>query len=159
MLELCRTYVARNATHLIQKLNDIKIIGSPSHTLLFSISPSPSLPEAELGKLVSTVSKHPKSIGCLSGPIRTNNFRNDVPIPTVCSIAAFDARNATSFRSTIPGKEPTQVGRWHAFRNRDAASPQMELPKDSEGIDWESVWAKPQTNGTTPTISSLSAVE
>ncbi|KIP03728.1 hypothetical protein PHLGIDRAFT_37276 [Phlebiopsis gigantea 11061_1 CR5-6] len=79
-------------------------------------------------------------------------------VPTVCSVAAFDARNATPFRSTIPGKEPTQVGRWHAFRNKGVESPHIELPNDSRGVDWETVWAQPQTGDTTPSISELSTL-
>lgn len=159
MLEFCKTYATRNTTRLIKKLNDVKAIGSPSHTLLFSISPSPSLPEAELVKLVGAVSKHPKSIGCLSAPIRTGEIDSNMTVPTICSIAAFDARNATPFRSTIPGKEPTQVGRWHAFRNKGVESPHIELPNDSRGVDWETVWAKPQTGDTTPSISELSTLQ
>ena len=59
----------------------------------------------------------------------------------MCSVAVFDADAARPFRSTIPGKEPVQVGRWHAFRKREGARVE-EMPAESTGVDWESVWAR-----------------
>ena len=155
MLKFCKTFVARNATQLVRRLNDVETIGSSSHTLLFSISPSATVSETDLGSIVSVFSRHPRSVGCLSAPIQTGRGAGATSIPTVCSIAAFDARNATPFRSIVPGKEPTQVGRWHAFRKKDSLPPQLEIPKDSTGIDWESVWANSQNEGTSSSVPDL----
>ncbi|KAE9392177.1 hypothetical protein BT96DRAFT_1000588 [Gymnopus androsaceus JB14] len=47
--------------------------------------------------------------------------------------------NATLFRSTIPGKEKIQVGRWHAFRRKDETKLEHEesisLPEGT--VDWD----------------------
>lgn len=43
-------------------------------------------------------------------------FRGDGEGVTVCSWAEFDGDRAKVFRSTIPGRPVTQVGRWHMAR-------------------------------------------
>jgi len=59
-------------------------------------------------------------------------------------LALFDKHNAVSVRSTIPGRAAPQVGRWHAFRQRNDKS-EEELPPGmengpSESINWDNVW-------------------
>ncbi|EKM48877.1 uncharacterized protein PHACADRAFT_59601, partial [Phanerochaete carnosa HHB-10118-sp] len=83
------------------------------------------------------------AVGCLSAPLLQLEYEGTTTNnPTICSVATFDEKTATPFRSTIPGKEPIQVGRWHAFRKRDEKTSLESLPQESEGINWESVWAK-----------------
>ena len=144
------TYVSRSAKQLARQLANIPHLASStsSQTLLFSLAPAPDLPQDALSDLVRILTHQPNAVGCLSAPTkqafsRKNKDGNSgLATPTVCSVAVFDAKGVTPFRSTIPGKEPTQVGRWHAFRKRDETIPLEPLPQESEGIDWESVWAK-----------------
>ena len=74
------------------------------------------------------------------------------------SVAVFDSQVVTPFRSTIKGKEPVQVGRWHAFRRRNESSEELQLPEDSTGIDWESVWARKSVNTLPPELEALKYV-
>lgn len=70
---------------------------------------------------------------------------------TLCSVAIFDNKLVTPFRSTIPGKEVTQVGRWHAFRKgEDAKLDDHGLPQEGSKVDWESVWAQKETRPERP---------
>lgn len=151
------TYGSRLAAPIVKQLADLPFRDA-AHVLLFSISPAPGLPQDELSELVHVLSSHPNSIGCLSAPARIGHnsvVGSNAPFETVCSVAVFDGDMVTPFRSTIPGKEPTQVGRWHAFRKRDAVSARMELPQASSGIDWESVWAKRTTPALPPELQTL----
>lgn len=63
----------------------------------------------------------------------------------MCSIATFDSALAVPFWSEIPGKEATQVGRWHAFRKREEVAPdlvQAAMQEEGREVDWENVWAQ-----------------
>jgi hypothetical protein len=50
----------------------------------------------------------------------------------------FDSANVIPFRSTIPGREEAQVGRWHAFRRKgESVNKEDSL---EEGVSWGDVW-------------------
>ncbi|GJE91814.1 hypothetical protein PsYK624_079650 [Phanerochaete sordida] len=135
------TFVSRSWEQILRQLTTLPHLSSASssQTLLFSLSPAPDLPQDALSALVRILTQQPGAIGCLSAPLRP---RGAALTPTVCSVAALDGARATPFRSTLPGKEPTQVGRWHAFRKRDDRAPLEPLPQEAQGVDWEAVWAK-----------------
>ncbi|KAK7689754.1 hypothetical protein QCA50_006393 [Cerrena zonata] len=160
-----RTLVSRSGGTLLEHLTAWSQTRDPSNTLLFSISPSPSLSPSHLSDMVKIFTSHPNTVGCLSSPlnlertksiptlkaeliemleregkmaealigrrryrIRENDvvrlkklqgkalFRGDGEGVTVCSWAEFDGDRAKVFRSTIPGRPVTQVGRWHMAR-------------------------------------------
>ena len=160
-----RTILSRSGDTLIELVTAWSQTRDPSNTLLFSISPSPSLSPTHLSELVQLFTKCPNNIGCLSSPLNLERmkgtskikeelikmltlsgqlgeakqgrrryrvrdqdkeilkkiqgkglFRGDGQDVTVCSWAEFDSTRAKVFRSTIPGRPVTQVGRWHMAR-------------------------------------------
>lgn len=104
-----------------------------SSVLLFALSSNaPDLSQTvhQLGYLAA------QSVGCLSAP--------EHPDVVSCSVALLDARNVTPFRSDIPGRALTQVGRWHSpTRMQEKATVSLDelMPLDVE-VDWEQVWSK-----------------
>ena len=104
-----------------------------SRVLLFALSSNaPDLSQTvnQLGRLAT------RSIGCLSAP--------EHPDVVSCSVALLDAREATVFRSDIPGRAPAQVGRWHSpkrMQEKTTAPTDDSIPLDF-GVDWEEVWSK-----------------
>lgn len=104
-----------------------------SSVLLFALSSNaPDLSQTihQLGHLAA------QSAGCLSAPVH--------PDIVSCSVALLDARKATLFRSDIPGRAPTQVGRWHSqktMQEKITGSSDESMPLDF-GVDWEEVWSK-----------------
>lgn len=62
-----------------------------------------------------------QTVGCLSGRLGctrvggVNVERDAVSL----AVAFMDSGMVRPFRSTIPGRDEVQVGRWHAFRKRD----------------------------------------
>ena len=115
-------------------------VKSRSHVLLFSISPAPSLPADELSELVYYFqSLRAERVGCLSAPAPLTTPAHGYS-GTSCTLAVFERDVATPFRSTIPGKETVQVGRWHALRKQELRPEgTQELV---ENVDWESLWAQ-----------------
>ena len=108
-------------------------IDKDSSVLLFALSSNaPDLSQTvhQLGYLAA------QSVGCLSAP--------EHPDIVSCSVALLDARKATPFRSDIPGRIPTQVGRWHSpnrMQGQTAGSLDEFIPLDFE-VNWEEVWNK-----------------
>lgn len=108
-------------------------INTDSTVLLFALSSNaPDLTQTvdQLRHLAA------QSAGCLSTP-----EQHDV---VSCSVALLDARKATLFRSNIPGRSPTQVGRWHSpkrMQEKATGPPEEPIPLDF-GVDWEEVWSK-----------------
>lgn len=104
-----------------------------SRVLLFALSSNaPDLSQTvdQLGHLAT------QSVGCLSVP--------EHPDVVSCSVAFLDAREATLFRSDIPGRVPAQVGRWHSPKRMQekATTPADDsIPLDF-GVDWEEIWSK-----------------
>lgn len=103
-----------------------------SRVLLFALSSNaPDLSQTvhQLGFLAA------QSAGCLSAP--------EHPDVVSCSVALLDAREATLFRSDIPGRVPAQVGRWHSpkrMQEKTTAPSDGPMPLDF-GVDWEEVWS------------------
>lgn len=102
--------------------------------LLFALSPN--FDAGELSNVVNNLTAFPgQSVGCLSAPLPGHNYQERIS----CSFAFFDADKSTVFRSTIPGRAAPQVGRWHAFRNKNnAPPPDQTLPDGAFG--WADIW-------------------
>ena len=106
---------------------------SDSRVLLFALSSNaPDLSQTihQLGHLAA------QSVGCLSVP--------EHPDIVSCSLALLDSKNATPFRSNIPGRVPAQVGRWHSpkrMQDKVRALVDDSMPLDL-GVDWGEVWSK-----------------
>lgn len=104
-----------------------------STVLLFALSsnaPDLSQTVQQLGHLAA------QSAGCLSAP--------EHPDVVSCSVALLDARKATPFRSDIPGRVPTQVGRWHSPKRmqEETTEPLDDFMALNHEVDWEEVWSK-----------------
>lgn len=149
MYVAAKSCFARSAPDLLRHLGKLSsTLELESHTVLFSISPAPSCSNATLTDLVTRLTSLPSSLGCLSAPVglrvhaKTESAaERGLDEYTLCSVAVFNREDATPFRSTIPGREAPQVGRWHAFRKgKDAKLDDHQLP--DAGVDWESVWAQ-----------------
>lgn len=55
-------------------------------------------------------------------------------------MAVFDSAASVLFRSTLPGREAPQVGRWHAYREKDRAV--ESEPLLGAGFSWTDVWER-----------------
>lgn len=125
---------SRSAAGILTSISRLQQkIDKDSSVLLFALSSNaPDLSQTvhRLGSLAV------QSVGCLSAP--------EHPDVVSCSVALLDARKATPFRSDIPGRVPTQVGRWHSPKRmqEEATEPLDEsMPLDPE-VDWEEVWSR-----------------
>ncbi|KAF8650341.1 hypothetical protein AX16_005282 [Volvariella volvacea WC 439] len=165
------TFLApRTASSLSALLSQLKTLSKEyrNHPALFSLSAYTSnnvpLEPEELSPLIETLTTFSQAgnIGCLSGPIPEPPSLQQLTYHETrahdkehgfisCSLAVFDKDRTKLFRSTIPGKEVTQVGRWHAFRKRDELEPPFSTEtgpmlrgvkenQSERGIDWENVW-------------------
>ncbi|KAL0576502.1 hypothetical protein V5O48_005477 [Marasmius crinis-equi] len=150
MATLSRTILSRTPSTIISHLADVKgkYYDAARHSLLFTLSPPPS--NDDLASIVySLTSFSERSVGCISSPEPAHN--QDV---ISCSITLLDNATTSLFRSTIPGREMIQVGRWHSYtpkNNRETRSEEKSLdevgwvgqddPRESGGrVDWEVVW-------------------
>lgn len=107
-----------------------------TQTLLFALSTNaPDLPD-----LVSALTTYANtSVGCLAAPAPeiSNSDRFS------CALGFFENETTTPFRSTIPGRPPAQVGRWHSFRKgEDVPDKSVDMGLKDTNIDWEDVWAR-----------------
>lgn len=129
-----RTLFANAVAPILQQLDAtlLKHARSASHTLLFSIAPSASLPADDLSQLVSYFQalKHER-VGALFAPMTVVDRTGHDSTGTWCSVAIFDKQTATAFRSNIPGRPDAQVGRWHAARKTEER--QVHVPRAAEG--------------------------
>ena len=108
----------------------------PGFPLLFALTSN--APPQDLSRLVRELTGFSsETAGCLSAPLPFQGHDSRIS----CSIAIFDPVNAVLFRSTIPGRAQPQVGRWHAFRNKDNPPPEAQLPSE-EPIHWDDVWRR-----------------
>lgn len=147
------TVLARNASSILAHISRLPA-ELASHPLLFTLSTN--APAPSLSSLVSALSSLSSagSVGCLSAPTH--------PGPRIaCSLAFFRKEHATPFRSDIPGRPETQVGRWHAMRTKDEGEKvgqggEVELTGD---VDWEKVWSRSvKDNVVPPALRGLGCV-
>ncbi|KAI6123934.1 hypothetical protein EV401DRAFT_2069152 [Pisolithus croceorrhizus] len=152
------TVVGRNPSTLLTELSNFCLQESSSKTLLFALAPSSNVSPRQLSALTASLTKHfPVHAGCVAAPIPLNGQRS-----AYCSVSVALV-DGIPFRSTIPGLPETQVGRWHAGRNRSFSDSGARLsdshhanvgPADmlstalmSDGkIDWEKVWSVPPSS-------------
>ena len=128
------TVLARNASSILAHISRLPA-ELASHPLLFTLStnaPAPSLPP-----LVSALSSFSSSgsVGCLSAPTHPGS-----PALIACSLAFFRKEHAVPFRSDIPGRPETQVGRWHAMRGMGEERAQGGEVELTEDVEWERIW-------------------
>ncbi|KXN88542.1 hypothetical protein AN958_07178 [Leucoagaricus sp. SymC.cos] len=138
------TYLSRSPARLLDRIQILsRQYAGHDLTLLFALSANFSDTQ-DLGKAVNGLVQNfdnTRTIGCLSGRlgstcINGKNIGNDI---VSLSVGVWDSKDVKSFRSTIPGREEAQVGRWHAFRKKE----EEEKRKDyslNEGVSWEEVW-------------------
>ncbi|THH19213.1 hypothetical protein EW146_g1907 [Bondarzewia mesenterica] len=138
MLLHASTILARTPAAILSYLSHLPK-DLTSQTLLFSLSTN--TPASSLSSLVSsltTLTSH-QSIGCLSSPLPALATWGHI----ACSLAFFDRKTCVPFRSDIRGRTESQVGRWHAMRNKEGAAQEMEVEKHLTGkVDWEDVWSR-----------------
>jgi hypothetical protein len=74
----------------------------------------------------------------------------------VCSLAFFRKEHAVPFRSDIPGRPETQVGRWHAMRRTGKERTQSGEVELTEDVEWERIWRpRPEGNVVPPALEGL----
>lgn len=153
------TLVGRSPSALLTELSNLCLPEPSSKTLLFTLAPSSNVTQRQLSALSTSLTKHfPVHVGCIAAPVPLSGQR-----PAHCSVSLAFV-DGIPFRSTIPGLPETQVGRWHAGRNR-SFSESGTHPSDngstnlgpadmlgsafmSDGkIDWEKVWSVPSSSG------------
>jgi hypothetical protein len=146
------TVLARNASSILAHISRLPA-ELASHPLLFTLStnaPAPSLPP-----LVSALSSFSSSgsVGCLSAPTHPGA---PAAAPIVCSLAFFRKEHAVPFRSDIPGRPETQVGRWHAMRRTGKERTQSGEVELTEDVEWERIWRpRPEGNVVPPALEGL----
>ncbi|KAF8495724.1 hypothetical protein F5888DRAFT_1615424 [Russula emetica] len=137
------TVLARNASSILAHISRLPA-SLTSHPLLFTLSTN--APAPSLAPLVSALSSFSSSgsVGCLSAP--TNPGATGVSAaPIACSLAFFRKEHSVPFRSDIPGRPETQVGRWHAMRRtsdqreESIQGGEVELKED---VEWEKIWGR-----------------
>jgi len=140
------TVLARTPTAILSHISRLSITYS-NHSVIFALNAN----APELPALVSRLTKlSAQTIGCLSAPLPGLSSEGLIS----CSLAVVDSRNTISFRSTIPGRPAPQVGRWHAFRQRDDKS-EKQLPPGmesglSESMNWDDIWDRSAGGNTLP---------
>ncbi|KAF8258886.1 hypothetical protein EI94DRAFT_1669339 [Lactarius quietus] len=132
------TILARNASSILSHLSHIPT-SLRAHPLLFTLSTN--TPTASLSPLVSALSSlsASSSVGCLSAATHPGAL-------IACSLSFFRKGEATPFWSDIPGRPETQVGRWHAMRERGNEERTFQSGElallEGENVDWERVWSR-----------------
>ncbi|KAL1946525.1 hypothetical protein VTO73DRAFT_14629 [Trametes versicolor] len=129
------TVISRELGHITEHLSKLQPILS-QHPLLYTISVSQNTRSSDLSTLVTSLKGLSRgSVGCLSAAIPSAgpSWRQHTSV----SLAAFDEKCATIFRSTIPGRKAAQVGRWHAM-HKDVQPDPEEPAHDTEGMpNWD----------------------
>jgi hypothetical protein len=140
------TILARTPAAIISHLSRLSITYT-DHPAIFTLNANAT----ELPTLISRLTKFSsQTIGCLSAPLPGLASQDLIS----CSLAVFDKRNTVLFRSTIPGRAAPQVGRWHAFRQKDDKSEEMLPPGMEDGLtesmNWDDVWDRSAGNVVLP---------
>jgi hypothetical protein len=120
-----RTLLSRSPRDLlscIQNLPSSFYIG-PSIFALSANAGQSCLPD--LVQALTADRSHP-CVGCLSAPIQDDFYS--------CSILSVDSKYGSVFRSTLEEQAPTQVGRWHAYRDSQAKLQEEEGGYKREGL-------------------------
>lgn len=133
------TIISRSSSAILSHISHLA--GSfRNHPLLFTLSHNAATPADDLSSLVAQLTAFStQSVGCLSAPL---------PGPhssfTACSLAVFDPLSvAAVFRSTIPGRQQAQVGRWRPVGQKPAEHGEALQFGGWQGggvKDWEDVW-------------------
>ncbi|KAJ7855889.1 hypothetical protein B0H14DRAFT_2753736 [Mycena olivaceomarginata] len=146
------TVLARSPAGLFSHISRLAAL-SKDQVLLFALSPG-SASSSDLAQLVQKLTAlAPRTIGCLSGPLPARYGLS-------CSFAIFDSNSCFPFRSQIPGRASTQVGRRHSFRQKGPQTDVLDRDVPSGNIDWGAVWDQNLTNNELPTgLQSLSPDE
>ncbi|ESK96870.1 hypothetical protein Moror_6448 [Moniliophthora roreri MCA 2997] len=160
MASFAATIISRSPSSISSYLTRLKTTRfNPSkHSFLFTLSPptpssqSPELDSsADLASLVNVLTSFSTtSLGCLSAPLTWSMGTEKMGYnPISCSVALLDKEHCVLFRSTIPGRAQTQVGRWHAFRMKDEDEFgghwddfEMLTSHSEKGVNWEEVWSE-----------------
>ncbi|KAG6831329.1 hypothetical protein H0H92_011244 [Tricholoma furcatifolium] len=126
------TIIARSPSALLRHLHVLSL--TATGTLLFALSHN--VEPNSLSSLVKRLTTLTSStLGCLSAPL--------VPKHVSCSLAFLPSETgAVPFRSSIPGREAPQVGRWHKFRYKDSDT---NTGPPREFSSWADVWAGTKT--------------
>ncbi|KAI0720299.1 hypothetical protein C8T65DRAFT_634070 [Cerioporus squamosus] len=146
------TIVSRKTADILSHLSQLRPTFA-SRPLLYTISVSQHTSSSDLSELVASVkSMSDDSVGCLSAPIPS--ARPSWQQCTAVSVASFDAHHAMTFRSTVPGRKATQVGRWHAMHQKEK---QQDTQDYSQDIDWESALSRSyESDAMPPALKGLS---
>jgi hypothetical protein len=129
------TLLSRSPTSLLSFLSRLSE-SHANHLLLYALSASSAIRPKDLQALTDCLKTFSRNtVGCLSAPLPS---RHRTLIS--CSLATFDPSEAVLFRSTIPGRVAPQVGRWHAFRNKDEDNHGGRHVIDSAIHNWGEVW-------------------
>lgn len=148
------TIVSRKPADILAHISRLRPTIS-KHSLLYAISASQHTDPSELSQLVSSVKGLANdSVGCLTAPIPSE--RRSWQRYTSVSLAAFDPQHATLFRSTIPGRKASQVGRWHALHQKEAVPDSRDYSRE---INWENALARTyESDSLPPELQGLSWV-
>ena len=148
------TIVSRKTADILSHLSQLRSTLA-SYPLLYTISVSQHTNNMDLSELVASVKTlSNNTVGCLSAPIPS--ARPSWQQYTAVSLASFDARHATTFRSTVPGKKAAQVGRWHAMHPKEK---QRDTHDYSQDIDWENALSRSyESDAVPPELRDLSYV-
>lgn len=132
------------------------------HTCLFALSANFPFSQdlADTVGILTKFNKRGHTLGCLSDSFSSVNFsqnnyiwdhgNHSIPILS-CSIGIFDSSQVVPFRSTIPGKNQPQVGRWHSFRKKDDIDDDedyglgLRSGSDDGTASWENIWNRPSS--------------
>ncbi|KAI9000848.1 hypothetical protein BD414DRAFT_472912 [Trametes punicea] len=148
------TILSRKSADIIGYISKLRssLSGNP---LLYTISVSHHTESSDLADLVSSVkSLSRNSVGCLSAAIPSS--RPGWQQYSAVSLASFDEKHATLFRSTIPGRKAPLVGRWHAMHKEKQPDPEAPIGQSGD-MDWESALSNAYDgNALPPPLSGLS---
>jgi len=132
------TIIAQSSRQLRSHISDIlKQHQHGNATFMFSLS-SNIEPEA-LSSLVTQFRDLPnETLGCISAPIPGYNTLSR---PLCASVAVLPKETTIPFRSTVPGKAPIQVGRWHSTERTKQSQSQNSPLVVPEMTDWNALWS------------------
>lgn len=123
----------RGRTYFISRLTDLHQLYH-DHVLLYALSSN--APDVE-SLLVRISSLWPQSVGCLSAALpdisRSPAFS--------CSLAFIPKASCVTFRSTLEGQRPTEVGRRHASRRaEDSEEIDLGFTGNLDSVNWSTLW-------------------